>query len=612
MIRIDALSLLLLVALPIPSSGFKLNGLDTFRDFDLIAHATTQGITAEKVNERQSIKKEASLAQDSHPLVPSPLISVKPNHLQRERSGKSEEEVACGLHPRDHLCGNILFPHASELSSSVSSSVSSAVSNSVSSSDASVLTASLLVAVQSASEEGFQNGQSKASESVQSAIDSAKASVSSIVESAFSAVRSTQSARETIPSIMGDSNRTSHSLIIDKSQLAGIVLGVFFASSVLSVLTTLFFLWYRKRKTATAHNIRHFPTEEKRKMIWPTLGKLRGNFFTSSSAANKPAGHRDLSKIFPPGLKHVSPSQSQHGMPSANRIPFTSPISPSSNSDQIFPVSPMSDQPPDSAGRDSSPSFRLGLYGNRTQMSSGSEASDVTPMGLSPTSNSIQNGSQQIPIMRIGGQETNRDRLASNMWTTQTFPPNERPITFTDIYERPDMRDAANRMEAGIAAIDPIMDRRSLSPPIIPLRFSSLNAQKGHPIRNSTSFNGNDGTFFLSTDEESADRDPEFSQDQSGLRSPSHSSVISQDLTQFDPGGPALQPTSRFSMSPAPPSSLGYSASSSSPVPQQERPEINPLRPAPSSPPQLQSPVPRRLNAIASLASLEPAVHGDS
>lgn len=299
-------------------------------------------------------------------------------------------------------------------------------------------------------------------------------------------------------------------------------------------------------------------------------------------------------------------------MPSANRIPFASPISPSSNSDQIFPVSPLSDQPPDSSGRDSSPSLRLGLYGNRTQMSSESEASDVTPIGLSPTRPSIQNRSQQIPIMRVGGQETNPDRLVSNMWATQTFLSNERSINSTDLHERPDMRDATDRMEAGMAAIAPIMDRRSLSQPIIPLRFSSLNAQKGHPIRNSISFNGNDGTFFLSTDEESADRDPEFSQDQSGLRSPSHSSIVSQDLTQFDPGGPVLQPTSRFSMSPAPPSSLGYSASSSSPVPQPEYPEINPLRPAPPSPPQLQSPVPRRLNAIATLASLEPSIHGDS
>ncbi|KAI0448541.1 hypothetical protein F5B21DRAFT_521665 [Xylaria acuta] len=620
MIIIDALSLLLLVALPVTGSDIKFNRLDTFRNLDLITHATTRDIDVhgktEEVNERQFVEKEARLARDSGPSTPSALTSVKPNRLQHERTAKSNEKDVCGLHARNHFC-NDLF---SLFSSNISSSVSSAISSKVSRNDASIIT-SLAAAVQTASEEGFRDGQSKASESAQRAIDSAKSSASSVVDSIFSAVHCTSSAVGTIPSVVGNWNGASHGLIIDAGQLAGIVVGVFFVSSVLSVLATLFFLWYRRRKTGIAHNTRHFPVEEKNKILRRTLGKLRGNFFSSSSAASRTAGRHDLCKIFTPELKHGKPSQSQQGISSVNRIPFASPISPGLNSDRIFPVSPLSNQPPDSSGRDSSPSLGLGLYGSRTQISSGSEASGVPPIGFTLIRNPTQPETLQIPVIRMGGQETNPGRLLSNMWTTQTFQSNESPVDFTDLHEEPNIRDAANRMEEGMVTLTPIADRGALSPPIIPLRFSSLNAQKGPSIQRSVDSHGNGETFLLSTDEESADRDPEFSQDRSGLRSPSpspsHSSIISQDLTQFDPGGLRPQPTSRFSMSSAPPSSLGYSASSSSPAPhyhqqQQEHPEINPLRPAPPSPSQLQSPVPRRPNAAANLASLEPPTHGDS
>ncbi|KAI8947393.1 hypothetical protein F4801DRAFT_511902 [Xylaria longipes] len=616
MIIIGALSLLLLVALPVFGSGIKPESLDIFQGLDLITRATTRDIDVydktEEVSESQFVENEARLTRDSGSLTPSALAAVKPNRLRHERSSKSKEKDACGLHPRNDLCNDPIFSHVSSFSSSLSSSVSSAISSSVSKNDASIVS-SLSAAVQTAREEGIRDGQSRASESAQNAINSAKASASSVVESIFSAVRST-------PSVVGDSNRSSHGLSLDAGQLAGIVVGVFFVSSVLSVLTTLFFLWYRRRKTANTHS-RHLPVEEKQKMLWPTLGKLCGKFFTSSSTASRTDDRRDSSKIFTPRLKHGRPSQSHHGIPSANRIPFASPISPSSNSDRIFPVSPLSDQLPEGFGKDSSPSLGLGLYGNRIQISSGFEDSDVPPIGLfSPIRNPTQPESPQIPVIRMGGRETNPGRL-SNAWATQTFPSNERSIAFTNSQEESGMGDAINRMEGGMTTFTPIVDKSTLSPPIIPLCFSSLNAQRGPPIQRSVDLHGNDETFLLSTDEESADRDPEFSQDHSGLRSPSpsHSSIISQDITQFDPSGPGPQPASRFSMSSALVSSLGYSASSPSPAPQyhqqqqeQEQPEISPLRPAPPSPSQLQSPVPRRLNVAASLASLDPSIDRDS
>ncbi|KAI0194806.1 hypothetical protein EV127DRAFT_200561 [Xylaria flabelliformis] len=608
MIIIDVLLLLPLVAIPISGFTIKLDGLDTFRDLDLITHATTRNIDAydkiEEANEKRLTEKEERLVGDSHPSTPSTSSS---NRLRHERSPKFKEEDACGLHPLSDHCNDLI---SSRVSSSVSSSVSSVVSSSVSNNDASILTSSL----SAARDEGFRDGQSRVSESAQSAIDSAKASASSMVESVLSVVRSTPSAGETVPSVADGLNRTSHGLSINARQLAGIVVGVFFVSSILSVLTTLLFLWYRRRRTAIAQNRRRFPAEEKKKMLWPTLGKLRGNLFYPSSPASGTAGRRGLSKILTPRLKRGRRSQSQHIMPFANPIPFTSPLSPGLNSDQMFPVSPMSDQPPGSSGRDSSPSLGIGLYGNRTQTSSKSETSDVPPIGFLAIRNLTQ---PKTPNIRIGGQETD-PRLLSNVQASHVFPLNERSAVFTDYREGPDMRDATNRMERGMVTLTPIVRRSALSPPIIPLRFSSLNAQRGPPpMQSSAGLHDNDGTFLLSTDEESGDRDPEFSQNQSGLQSPSpsHSSIISQDLTQFDPGGPGPQPISRFSVSSAP-LSLGYSASSSSPTPQDhqqhERSVISPLRPAPPSPSQLHSPVPRRLNAAVSLASLEPAINRNS
>ncbi|KAI1745410.1 hypothetical protein F4680DRAFT_102991 [Xylaria scruposa] len=608
MIIIDVLFLLPLVALPISGFTIKLDGLDTFQDLDFITHAATRDIdTYDKIgeiDEKRLAEKEEHLVEDADPLMASSTLSS--NRLQHERSPNSKEEDACGLHPRSNHCNDLI---SSRVSSSVSSSVSSAVSSSVSNNDASILTSSL----SAARDEGFRDGQSRVSESAQSAIDSAKASASSVVESVFSVVRSTPSAGETVPSVADASNRSSHGLNINARQLAGIVIGVFFVSSILSVLMTLLFLWYRRRRTAIAPNTRRFPVEEKKKMLWPTLGKLRGNLFYPSSPTSGTAGRRDLSKILTTRLKHGRRSQSQQGMPSAYPVPFTSPLSPGLNSDQMFPVSPLSDQPPDSAGRDSSPSLGIGLYGNRTQTSSKSAVSDMPPIGFSSIRNPTQPETPQEPIIRMGGQETD-PRLLSNMQAAIAFPLNARPAAFEDFRERPDMRDAANRMERGMATLTPIVRRSALSPPIIPLRFSSLNAQRGPPpVQSSVGLHDNDGTFLLSTDEESGDRDPEFSHNQSGLQSPSpsHSSIISQDLTQFDPGGPGPQPISRFSVSSAP-LSLGYSASSSSPTPQHERSVISPLRPAPPSPSQLHSPVPRRLNAAVSLASLEPPIQGEA
>ncbi|KAJ8126594.1 hypothetical protein O1611_g7044 [Lasiodiplodia mahajangana] len=578
MITVKPLSLLLLVALPVFGSGIPFGNFDAFRDLDPKTHAATPNIDiydkADKVRERPIIEKHTFLTKHALPSTASVLALVKPKALLNRQIPEFKPGDACDLPVLLPPCSDVI---SSRVSTQVSSSVSAAISSSVSISDASVLTSitnsfssSLLAARQAGHDEGFQEGQRKASEIAQSMINSSRASSSPTVED-------TTCAAETSSCVVGNLNGISHGLNLNAGQLAGILVAVFFISSISSILATILILRYRRKRAAIAAKTLPLRVEAPIRTPRPVFEKLRGNIFPSAIGRASWGSRRNLPKDSP-----RLPSQNHKAKASADRPSFTLPINTHLTRDQVCPVSPLSYHPPDNSMQESSPSLELGLYGNRTQMASRSESSGTPPIKLSLSRDETHNGPRRIQVVRMGAEGNTPHRLLSS-----------------------NMQDSSNGMGEGTTSSAPMTTMSAFLPPIVPLRFSSLNAYKGLPIQRPSGSRGNDGTFLLSTDDESADRNPRFLQDQTGLQSPSHSSEISQDLTQFDPGGPGQQPTSRFSTSSARPS-LGYSASSASPIPQyhqqqEEHPEISPLRPAPSSPLQLQAPTPRRPNIAANV-----------
>ncbi|KAI0873884.1 hypothetical protein GGS24DRAFT_501353 [Hypoxylon argillaceum] len=409
---------------------------------------------------------------------------------------------------------------------------------------------------------------------------SMSASISNNVsESCLASLSSFQSAIETASCVVGDSNTRSHGLTLKAGQFAGIFVAVFIVSSVSSIFATIFILRYRKQRTNITDKTPHSQAEARTPQ--PMFNKIRGDIF-SSSYPSATGGQRDAPADFTPRW----PPQNHEANPSANRTPFTPSSGNSLSSDQVHPVSPLSDQPSDESMQDKSPSLELGLYGNRTQIASRSRTTNTPPIKLSLSRGTTQDGSHQIKVVHMGVQESIPHPLLSNAPMTEILPSDDKLVA---LQEGPDMRDSIDHMGEGTVISSPIPNISTLVPPIVPLRFSSLNAYRGFLIQRSMSSHGNDETFLLSTDEESADSNHEILQDRTRLQSSSYSSVISQDLTQFDPRGMGQQPMSRLSMSSAQ-LSLGYSASSTSPLPQyrqqEEYPEFSPLRPAPMSPSQ--------------------------
>ncbi|KAI0112043.1 hypothetical protein GGR51DRAFT_53767 [Nemania sp. FL0031] len=579
MITIKPLSLMLSVALPVFGSGNPFGNFDAFRDLDPKSHAASQNIDiydkANKVGERPIIEKRTLLTRYPSPSAASVLTLVKPKALlDRQGPVPFTPSDACDLPVLLPPCTDLI---SSRVSTQVSSSVSAAISSSVSISDASVLTSitnsfssSLLAARQAGHDEGFREGQRRASEIAQSMINSSRASSSPTVEDASCAT-------ETSSCGAGDSNRVSHGLNLNAGQLAGIIVAVFFISSLSSILATMFILWYRRKRAASTDKTFPSRVEAHTRTPRPVFEKLRNNIFPSALSRTASGGHRNLPKGPLPQL----PPQTHKAKLSADRASFALPIGTNITRDRNHPISPLSYHPPDHFVRQSSPSLELGLYGDRTQIASRSEASGTPPIKLSLSRDATQNGPRRIQVVRMGVEGN--------------APHGPLPS---------DMRGSSDIVREGTSSSAPMTTMSAFLPPIVPLRFSSLNAYKGLPIQRPSGSGGNDGTFLLSTDDESPNRHPKFLQDQTGLQSPSHSSEISQDLTQFDPRGPSQQPTSRLSMS-STRLSLGYSASSASPIPQyhqhQEHPEISPLRPAPSSPLQLQAPTPRRPNIAANV-----------
>ncbi|KAI0407074.1 hypothetical protein F4802DRAFT_66908 [Xylaria palmicola] len=364
------------------------------------------------------------------------------------------------------------------------------------------------------------------------------------------------------------------------------------------------------------HNRSHSPLEEKRRGFWPMSGGGRAAILPWKSAATPKAGSRHLTEKSRPRLNQEISYPRQQELISSKPTPFASPVSPGPSNYQVFPVSPLSDQLPDDSGEDGPRILGLRSHDDRARLAFRPEAGDAPLTNPSIEEDSIQNRAQLIPATHDGNRRAIAHRLLSNVMGAKTFLSTSRSTHSTASSERYNMQGSTHIVEGGTATLVATPNASNFSPPLIPRRFSSLNAYSGPLTQNPVvGFHG-DETFLLSTDEEKSDH----THDQSGLQSTSHSSIISQDLTQFDPGGPPPEVISRFSMSSAPPSSLEYSAPSISPGPshhrqQRENPEIHPLRSPPPPLPghsQLLSPVPRRPNLPADVRALEPFADGAS
>ncbi|KAI0542055.1 hypothetical protein GGR58DRAFT_497409 [Xylaria digitata] len=588
---IKPFSLLLLGALPVPGFGVTLGDFDPLRDLGLKTHTADRDADAYgktgNVDVERLIEKDADSAKYLPPLTTSPptevLTLVEPNRFRDKR----DFHHSC---KNDRPC-SVCFDSFKKCTDGVASSVSPTVSSTVESTPSTGLS--------SFPAPSSPSSTSSSPSSTSSSPSSTISSPSSTLETASSPVETTSYAAES-PSL-DNLNKLSRGLNLNAGQLAGIVIGVFLASSISSIFGTLFILQCRKQKATVTHTSIVSPTKPKRQTQGPSFGNLRSNILPLKSFTTATTGHHELPEGFPPWLKQQKSSPNHHVTTLTDRISIPSPVSPESTSDRIYLVSPLSDKSPDTSRRDRSSSWGFGLFRNNTQRS---ETSNVPPIKFSLARKITQDGPEQIQVVRVGGQETLPRRLFSNMRTPKTFLSNEGSTDSTATREERRTQDSADRMERGTMALAPIATMSALSPPAIPLRFSSLNTSIAPPMKSPADFHGDDGTFLLSTDDELVDRGPRSSQDQSGVESSSFSSIILHDLTQFDPGGPAQQPASRFSMSSAPLSSLGYSVSSTSPAPQYdqqqlEHPELSALRPAPPISPQLQAPVPRRPNSAA-------------
>ncbi|KAI0974883.1 hypothetical protein F4678DRAFT_354136 [Xylaria arbuscula] len=575
MLRAKRLLFILLMALPTTSYCATVDNLDSYPDLSLKSHSAIRKANAyneiKRADEKQLLEEDAGLTSSLTSLSTSEstheFLTLVRNNRVRDEQKPDLPESSC---ERDPLCNDVISSRAlAEVSSSVSVMIPSA------------------------------------RESVQHAINAVKASASSVVESVLSTVgnnpsaimrtssaaRSTSSTMESISYaaestalVAASSNQVSDELSLNAGQLAGIVVGVFLASSFSSILAVLYIIRYRRRRSMTTHNTNDPPAERKRQLRWPTFGHLRGDAISPTHSANATTSHRQISDEI---LPRIPPPA--HQKSPVSPVLFSSPVSLGSKSDQNFPVSPLSDEQHHNFGRDRSTSLEHGLFRNSMKGGSGFEMRDAPPIKFTLARHATQSGAQQIQVIRVDSQ-TPRGR-ASNTRATQTFLSHDREPGSISSREAAEIQGSAKSM--GKRAVAPMPSINALSPPIIPLRFSSLNAYRSTQPQDSSSFHGNDGTFLLTTDDESMEPIPRRSQDRPSSES-SHSSMIFHDLTQFDPGGQGQQPTSRFSMSSAQ-VSLDYSASSTSPVP----PELSPLRPAPLSPSQIQSPVPRRANSAA-------------
>jgi hypothetical protein len=397
-------------------------------------------------------------------------------------------------------------------------------------------------------------------------------------------------------------------------RLASIVIAVFFASSILSILATVFILQYRRHLASISHKMLDSAIGSKRQMPRPMSGNMRGNLPSSKYPANVAAGRSELTKEFTPKLQQgmALPTKNHLGISSTDWPAFVSPVSPASIDNQVCAVSPPSDRPIDNSGRDDLLRAGPGLYGSETYTSSKFQTTNVPPNEIPLEGYPALHKLQRAHIAGMGTREPTLHNLLFHERIGNAFTSNDIPEPRTGADEELSTREVTNRREGGTAALTPAAKTNAFSAPVIPLRFSSLNAYKSPPSQNSIGSHWDNEAFIAAMDDGTAASGHPFFWNQPRYQSPPQPTYVSRDLTDPNPGIADEQPVSRFSVSTAPLSSIESSSSSPPPVPrhrpqQLEHLEISGLRPAPSSPSQLQSPVPRRPNLAAIVASMEPS-----
>ncbi|KAI8630952.1 hypothetical protein F5Y19DRAFT_474072 [Xylariaceae sp. FL1651] len=595
--------------------------------------STAQVLTLARLNELRSISDNAAAPPgDNSPDVPPGFSSLS-------SSISSSVSVAVSSSVSVAVSSSVSVAVSTSVSVAVSTSVSSSVSNSALASASGAFSAARQLAIQSASDAAnasaataisSANARADAASSQAASISSSASSilamvtsannVASIQASASSAVEAAKSsasesaqsainaARSSASAAVGDTSHTSQILDLNAGQLAGIIVAIILASSLLSALATSFILRYRRQRAAVALNTLESPVGSIRKVSRPTFRNFRNKLASTDCVAPMTAGHRKISQGFPTGSKQKiqSPTENPLATTSTNRPSFASPDSPHSTSDQIYPVSPLSDVRPDSSGLAISPEFGLGFNTDQTQTFSQYVTSEVPPIKFSLARKHDGVGSQRLQVVRVGspGAGTLSDgglgkaQLSSNISDAVIVPGIQL-----------NARKTTNDFEGTPVVLTPSANLSASSPPIVPLRFSSLNAYKSPLTQNPVNLHPDDEVSFPYMSDMATGRGHPISYNHIS----SQPDVISQNLTRFQPGAQDQLPVSRFSVSPIPPSSSEHSALSSSPTPQnylplQEQPQISPLRPAPPNPSQLQSPVPMRPNIAANVASMDSSI----
>ncbi|KAI1173055.1 hypothetical protein F4777DRAFT_479088 [Nemania sp. FL0916] len=355
--------------------------------------------------------------------------------------------------------------------------------------------------------------------------------------------------------VTGNSSQISHSSSLRMGQLAGIVVAVFLISSILSSLATVFFL-RRRRQTKSAMSTHK---------SWLTSNIPRGQTFPSADVTNT---QQNASGDRGPAL----PSQTRQTMPSGNRI---SSISSGAISEHIYPVSPLSDQTSYNTVQGN-----LGpmLYENGTQHASRSGTSNISPVRFSIARRPTQIRPQQLQAVREWTQENHAQQPQAGVQIAESFPP---AYEFTASNRGPGIGGYNNGAEVRSVATERTDNLDTLAPSSVPLHFGNLGAYNSFPTQKSMDFREDDRTFLLPTNDQLVDRNPSPSPTESRPQSPSHSTIISQDLTQFDPGGHGQQPSTFMDPMPFVPLSLDYSDLPALPVFQKEPSEASVQRPPP-------------------------------
>ncbi|KAI0161520.1 hypothetical protein GGR57DRAFT_360959 [Xylariaceae sp. FL1272] len=605
----------------LPAAGFDTTfdsfGVPTIEKPNDITSGQFDGLDLDQLENSQERPVERSIqtpaSRNSHTLIPNAVASTTVIDL-RVRNPQ--------VTPPTGPDGGPSASVSSSVSSSVSTSVSNVVSNSVVSREASKLTSSLgalssssSAAVSLASNSAFSIGSTQASNSAELLIASAnsradKASssvssllavvttasiISSIQASANSAISAAQESAESAISAAKASASAavdnSHSnLRLDVGQFVGIVIAIIIASILLAVLATLLIVRYRKQKIPIALKTYESPAPSVEQVAQPKLTQFPNHPVPPTYAVTVTAGRHQSSQ-----------TRSQPPNLSSRIQAFPSPTSPQPVNTQTYPMSPPSETPHEGPRRAVSEDLGRRLHGNIGHMS-GTDVSEVPPMKFSLVRKPSTDGQQRMQVVRVGSHETGLHRLLSNAHESGARGHSSGQALGYSSKVGPsshytDLQSAHRRSTSSSAIIPPI-----------PLRFSSLNVKRQHPLNPVQALSAAHETSFLSTSEETLSEDHQHRTDESLNQPPSpprHLPV--RNLTQ------PQHPPSRFSMSPLPPSFSDSGSDTSIQEQHQqdisqhnrEAPEISPLRPAPPNPPQLQSPVPQRPIISANAGSME-------